>query len=1018
MSIAEYSIQKKTITWVMTFVLLIGGVLSFTGLSRLEDPEFSIKDALVVTSYPGATAEEVEKEVTDVIETEIQRLGQLKKLTSISKAGLSTITVSVKDKFDKSKLPAVWEQLRRKINDVKPKLPPGVGTPKVIDDFGDVFGVIFAITGDGYSYKQIHDFSKLLRRELLLVDGVAKISLWGVQKEAIYIEYSNARLAQFGISPNEINRAISEKNKIVSAGHIQVGEEYLRIESTGAIDTIEDIGNVILRKGNSTDGSKLIYLKDVAVIRREYVEPAKNVLYYNGAPAISLGASVVSGGNVVDMGFALQKRLDEILAETTVGLEVNPLSMQHEAVVLSIDNFIVSLEQAVAIVIVVLLLFMGLRSGLIIGGVLMVTVVGTFILMDLQDVALQRISLGALVIALGMLVDNAIVVTEGMLVRIQAGEDRIKAAKEVVAQTMWPLLGATVIAILAFAAIGVSQDSTGEFCRSLYQVMLFSLGLSWITAITITPLFCAAFLKGPEPGEEKIAGDDAYSGAIFVAYRKFLSGAIKFRWLTLALMIGLLAGSVWGFLQLKGSFFPASTMNKYMLHYWLPQGTDARKTRDDVNEIERYLLEDERIESVASFIGQGAPRFMLTYSPEKDFSSYAFVLITVKDYNDIAKLMKENEQYIGGHYPNALPRLQKFALGPSPANSVEARFIGPDPEVLRRLSEQAKKVYRSANGKVIKDDWRQEVKKIRPTFSESRANYAGVTRADLNTALEAFNDGTRMGVYREGEELLPIYWRSSPRERQDVSQMADIQVWSSALNRAVPISQVVSGFDTVWENSLIQRYNRKRTITVGTEPPDGKLPSETFKQIRAQVEAISLPGGYSMEWGGEYESSTDAQTALAGGIPISIAMMVLISIFLFNSLRIPLIIWLTVPLSIIGVAWGLLGTGQSFGFMPLLGFLSLVGMLIKNSIVLLDEININLAAGKQPWDAILDSAVSRARPVMMAAGTTVLGMIPLLADDFFIGMAVTIMAGLSFASLLTLIVVPVLYAVFFRVKAA
>ena len=1017
MSIAEYAIQKKTITWVMTFVLLIGGALSFTGLSRLEDPAFSIKDAVVVTAYPGASAEEVERQVTDVIETEIQRLGQLKRIKSISKPGLSTITVSIQDKYDSTTLPSVWEQLRRKINDVQSKLPPGVSKPRVIDDFGDVYGILFAITGDGYTYKEIHEFTKLLRRELLLVDGVAKIDLWGVQKEAIYVEFSNSKLSQLGISPGEIQKALSEKNKVISAGHVLVGEEYLRIDTTGSVDAIEDIENLILRKGDVNEGSKLVYLKDVASVQREYVAPANKILHMNGHSAISIGASVVEGGNVVDMGFALQARLDEIMAETLVGIEIHPISMQHESVVQSIDNFIVSLEQAVAIVIVVLLMFMGVRSGLIIGAVLLVTVVGTFILMDLQEVALQRISLGALVIALGMLVDNAIVVTEGMLVRIQAGEDRIKAARDVVAQTMWPLLGATVIAILAFAAIGVSQDSTGEFCRSLYEVMLFSLGLSWVTAITITPLFCAAFLPGPKPGAEKSDGSEAYSGAVFVAYRKFLAICLNFRWMTLTVMVVMLFASIWGFMQLKGSFFPASTMTKYMLHYWLPQGTDVRTTEADIKIIEQSLLKDERIESVASFIGQGASRFILTYTPEKDYSSYAFILVTVKDYADIPDLMKANEQYLAEHFPNALPKLQKFALGPSPTNSVEARFSGPDPSVLRDLSQQAKAIFRTAQGKVIKDDWREEVKKVRPVFSEARASYAGVTRGDLNTALAAFNDGVDLGTYREGDELLPIYWRAIPAERNDVSQIENIQLYSSGTGRAVPISQVVSSFDTVWENSLIHRRDRKRTMTVGAEPADGYLPSELFKTIQAEIEAIPIPEGYTMEWGGEYESSKDAQTALAGGIPISIAMMVLISIFLFNNLKMPLIIWLTVPLAIIGVAWGLLGTGQSFGFMPLLGFLSLVGMLIKNAIVLLDEININLAAGKPAWDATLDSAVSRARPVMMAAGTTVLGMIPLLADDFFIGMAVTIMAGLSFASILTLIVVPVLYVVLYKVRA-
>lgn len=1015
MNVAEYSIQKKTVTMVMTVLMLVGGIMAFNGLSRLEDPEFTIKDALVITQYPGATPGEVELEVTDLIETEIQRLGQVKEIKSISKAGLSTITVTMKDKYDKNSLPAVWEQLRRKVHDVTGKLPPGARQPVVIDDFGDVFGVMFALTGDGYTNKELYEYAKFLRRELLLVNDVAKVDLWGVQQEAIYVEFSRAQMSQLGISQNQIYQALEKQNAVVPAGSVQVGRDYVRIDSTGSIHAVADIENLILR--GRADANSLIYLRDVAKVSREYVSPPSNVLHFNGEKGIALSISTISGGNVVTMGAGVMERLAELQRQVPIGLEAHTVIMQSEAVTKAIDNFVTSLMQAIAIVIVVLLLFMGLRSGLIIGVVLLITVVATFIIMDMEAVALERISLGALVIALGMLVDNAIVVTEGMLIKIQQGEDRLKAAKTVVSQTMWPLLGATVIAILAFAAIGLSDDSTGEFCRSLFQVMLFSLMLSWITAITLTPLLCYWFIKGPEGDQAQASPDEAYNGAFFVAYRNFLSTCLHHRWPTIGVAMVLLLSAIYGFTTLKGSFFPKSTMPNFMVHYWLPEGSDIRKTAADIDAIEEFVLADERTKNVASFIGQGAPRFILTYTPEKANNSYGMLLVEVNDYLDIDSLIAKIRAHLGEHYPDAEPKLQRFNLGPSPDSSVEVRFSGPDPRELRRLSEEAKAILSAEGGTAVRDNWRQRVKVVRPIYADQQAKSAGINREDLNRALETNFTGTTVGLYREYDDLIPIISRAPAAERQDVAQIGNIQVWSPATNNMIPIRQVASSFETRWENAQIHRLNRKRTITAGGEPPLHELPSEMFARIRPQIEAIELPVGYEMEWGGEYESSTDAQTALVGGIPGSVVLMILITVILFNTVKHPMIIWLTVPLAVIGVAAGLLATGEPFGFMPLLGFLSLMGMLIKNAIVLIDQINLDLAEGKVPFVAVLDAAVSRCRPVLMAAGTTVLGMIPLLADDFFVGMAVTIMAGLSFASILTLIVVPVLYVILYRVPA-
>jgi multidrug efflux pump subunit AcrB len=671
------------------------------------------------------------------------------------------------------------------------------------------------------------------------------------------------------------------------------------------------------------------------------------------------------------------------------------------------------LLEAVVIVILVLLVFMGMRSGVIIGAVLLLTICGTLIIMDIYSIAMERISLGALIIALGMLVDNAIVVTEGMLIKIQQGEDRLSAAKDVVAQTAMPLLGATVIAILAFAAIGVSQDSTGEFCRSLFQVMLISLMMSWVTAVTMTPLFCYMFLKAGDADDTS----DPYGGVFFRVFKVVLKLLIKLRWLTVIVLIGGLIASGYGFKFVKKSFFPDSTSTKFMLHIWLPEGTDIRATSDVVKDIEKKVSSDDRVKTIATFIGKGAPRFMLTFTPEKSYSSYALLLIDAKDYNQIDKLAADLRKDIDTKYPNILTQVKKIMIGPGDGSKVEARFDGPDPDVLRVLAEKTKAIMRAdADATGIRDDWRERVKVIKPIYDENKARLVGVYRPQLCEATKVAFDGKQIGLYREGEDLLPIISRAPESERESVNNLYEVLVWSPLSQRVINITQVVSGFDTTWEDAIIQRYNRKRTITAMCDPDKG-MASDLFARLKPQIEAIELPAGYHLEWGGEYENSTKAQKGLTKNLPVSFLLMVLIIIMLFNSLKQPAVILLTVPLAVIGVTTGLLVTGEAFGFMALLGFLSLSGMLIKNAIVLIDEINLLRSQDVPPYKAVINATISRVRPVSMAAATTILGMIPLLTDAFFSSMAVTIMFGLAFATCLTLLVVPVLYAIFYKVES-
>ena len=1015
MNFADLALRNRVTTLVLAAVLLGAGLSAFNDMSRLEDPEFTIKDALVITPYPGASAVEVAAEVTDEIEIAAQKLGQLKEVESKSDRGLSTVTVRIKDQYDKSTLPQVWDELRRKVSDAQGTLPPGAGPSIVVDDFGDVWGVFVALYGDEYSEADLYETAKLLRLELLLVDDVAKVDFWGDRREAVYVEPDRDRVAQLGITPQAIANELKARNVVADSGRVEVGSEYIAIDPTGAAEAITDIGDILI---TGPSGEQL-RLRDLATIRRGHTEPASEMLRYDGRRALGLGISTISGGNVVEMGKALEARVKALQPQIPLGIEVGIVSLQSAAVTQAIDGFVISLVEAVAIVVVVLLVFMGLRSGLLIGFVLVLTIAGSFPFLNAMDVALERISLGALIIALGMLVDNAIVVVDGMLVRVNQGEDAGDAARDVVSQTATPLLGATIVAILAFAAIGTSDDSTGEFCRSLFQVVMVSLGLSWVTAVTVTPVLAAMVLPGGvKPGAVPDENPEAiYERGFYGAYRKVLAACIRMRWVTITAVIVIFGLSIVGFGRVDRSFFPDSTRPQFMVDFWMPQGTSIEETAKQATRVEGYLSSVDGTTHVTTLVGAGAMRFLLTYAPEKPNRSYAQFLVDVDDPTRISELMAETERGIVELAPDALVYARRFVMGPGDGGKIQARFSGPDPAKLRVLAAQAEGILREHGGaKAIRSDWRQQVKKLRPVIADQEASRIGVTRSDIASTLKRSFQGLTVGVYREEDELLPIIVRATEAQRSQVEQIQNLQIWSPVAGTSVPIRQVVSGFETEFEDDILVRLNRVPTLTIHADPISGPA-SRVFAEIRPLIEELEFEPGYSLEWWGEYKSSSEAQGKIAGSMPAFMGMMFLIVVMLFNSLKQPTVIFLTVPLALIGVTWGLLATGQPFGFMALLGFLSLSGMLIKNAIVLIDEIELQKREGKAPLDAILLSGASRLRPVAMAALTTALGMIPLLVDAFFVAMAVTIISGLVVATVLTMLIVPVLYAVFFRVEA-
>lgn len=1008
MNIGEYSVRTPVISWLVVVILTVGGIFGFQKMGKLEDPAFTIKMAKILTQYPGASAQEVQDEVTYHIEDAIQRLPQLKRIKmSVSRPGLSDILVEFKDEYSADQLPDIFDELRRKMSDVKPKLPPGAAEPVVVDDFGDVFGVYLMLTGEGYTWRDLYDVADDIKRQLVLVDGVRKITIDGKQSEVVYLDVSRSRMADLGVTPTNIISVLGSQNVVVDAGNARVGDDYLRIKPTGEFSSVQEMGNVLI----SSRDRQLIRLSDIATITRAYEATPTKLYYHNGVPALSIGISMAEGRNVVTVGELLNRRFDELQTLIPVGMNLEAVYDQPSEVSNSVRGFVVSVAQAVAIVILVLLLFMGIRAGLIIGSVLLITVAGTLLIMYLYGIELQRISLGAMVIALGMLVDNAIVVAEGMQVRMQGGMSAVDAAREAVGKTIWALLGGTAIGILAFSAIGLSPDNTGEFAGSLFYVILISLSLSWITAVSTTPLLCALLLR-PGSGDDD---HDPYAGPLFRGYRRLVAVAIDHRGFTLLLVGALFIAGYLGFGYVKSGFFPASNTPLVFVDLYEPEGSDIRRTRDDTLAVSRFIRELPGVVQTTSVVGGPHQRFTLVYDSREPTAAYSQIIVRVENSDRIPELWDAVEQKLREEAPWLDPIIKPLRIGPGRDAKIEARFSGPDPQVLRELSEQAQAIMRADIEAVdIRNDWRSPVKLVTPVFNEQVGRQLGITREDLGDAMLFAFDGLPAGSYRDGNRVLALKLRAVDRERDDVDSLRDVQVWSAVLGTTVPASAVVTGFRTDWENALLRSRNRISTIIASCNSR-GELATPLFARLKPQIEAMELPPGYTLSWGGEYEDTQNAQAGLGRSLPVGILLMILTSIFLFGKLRQPLIIWLTVPLAIVGITAGLLGTGGAFDFMSLLGALSLIGLLIKNAIVLIEEIDQQIAEGKEGREAILDSAVSRVRPVMLAAATTILGLIPLLSDVFFVNMAVTIMAGLGFASLLTLTVVPTLYAVLFRI---
>ncbi|WP_417599878.1 efflux RND transporter permease subunit [Pararhodobacter oceanensis] len=1007
MDIARFSINNPIYTWIVILICLIGGIWGFSSVGRLEDPAFTIKMAVVVTQYPGATAEEVAAEVSEPIESAIQKMGEVRLIQTMNQPGLSWITVEMEYHYDGSELPEIWTKLRNRVGEAS--LPAGASTPFINDSFGDVYGLYYAVTAQGFSDREINDLADFLRLEVLSVDGVADAVISGNPNERIYVEPDLALSTSLGIPPALMQAALADADEIVDAGSIESDDGRTRLQRPAGSDSVSAIA--ALDVGVS---GQVINLADFADVYRGREDRPNLILRHNGVEAFSLGVAGLASENIVEVGHAVDARLAQLQESLPLGVTIEPIYQQHVVVEEASNTFLVNLAMSVAIVIIVLAIFMGWRAAVVVGATLLLTVVGTLFFMALGSIEMERISLGALIIAMGMLVDNAIVVAEGMQINMQRGQSSREASTEAARKTQIPLLGATVIGIMAFAGIGLSPDATGEFLFSLFAVIGISLLLSWVLAITVTPLLGHYFFRRGEAG----AGG-SYDGLIFRGYAGVLRASLKLRWLVLFALIGTTVVCYAMFGQIKQQFFPDSNTPLYFVNYKLPQGAGITQTSGDMQVLEDWLVERDDVVSVTSYSGMGASRFMLTYESEDPNPSYGHLIVRVTSLEVIQNEMDELEAFASEAVPQGEFRVKRLAFGPGGGAPIEVRFSGADPDVLRDLSDEAVARLRAASPNIIapRYDWRERELVLRPIYAEDRAQEAGISRSDITRTLQFATEGSVAGVFREGDRQIPIILRTAPDAGLS---LMDHVIYSDSNNVLVPMAQVIDGFRFEPQDTLVFRRDRTNVITVGADIPRGMTATEVLSEVRGTIEEMEIPDGYMMEWGGEYESSTDAQASLASQLPVSMIIMVLITVLLFNALRQPIIIWLLVPMSVNGVSLALLGMGLPFTFTALLGLLSLSGMLIKNGIVLVEEIDlIRQAEPKLALEeAIVTASTSRLRPVFLAAATTILGMLPLLWDAFFQSMAATIMGGLAFASVLTMIAAPVLYYLFFKRSVA
>ena len=1009
MKFVKYFLQNKPLTILLLALVFIGGLFSYVKMGKLEDAPFTIKQALVITPYPGASSAEVQSQVTDILEEAIQSLGELDYLESENRAGLSKITVYVKKEIRAADMQQLWDKLRRKVSDVQSKLPAGAGTSIVNDDFGDVLGVFYGLVGDNYSYRELEQQSKLIKNDLLKVKDVAKVELFGIQIPTIDVVISPSIMASSGITTKEIAQAFESQNRVVDAGALETEKNRIRIESTGNFYSLDEIKSLSI----VSKTGEYFRLGDIADIQEGYRTPTSNIMRVDGSPAIGIAVSTVPTGNVVDMSKLVAERIEFFSNTMPDGFELTSVYDQGYESAVANDLFIINLIISVLTVVALLLFFIGFKNGILVGSGLVFSIFATLIVMYASGIALQRMSLAAIVIAMGMLVDNAIVVSDSVLISLQRGMRKRVAIMRAVSSTAMPLLAATVIAILTFIPLYLSPHATGELMTTLVIVIGVSLMFSWVFALIQTPFCIQEFVRRPRPDE---ITSDPYNGAIYNSFRQMLRKVIKHKYMTIVSMLVLLILSGWSFKFIPVVFTPTLDKPYFTINMWLPNETRIEQTDKISTKIADYIKSFPQTERVNTFVGQTAPRYYLAnaaFGPQPNFAS---ILIKCKDAKYSVELQQILRDPLNKEFPEAFVKVNSFEMTSSPEALIEARFLGPDAKVLDSLASVAIEIMRK-NPKTTnsRNEWGNMSLMIKPIYDPVKAGIVGISKSSMMESVKSLNDGAAIGVYRDNEDNVPVLLKSDVDHNMSVDDLRNFSVWNGL--SSAPLGQITETIETSWEYPLIKTYNRQLSMAAMCDVKEGTTMREVHSEIRNEIEQIELPEGYVFFWDSQFKDQGEAMSALMKFFPLAFIFLVLILVALLGNFKQPIIIICILPLSLIGVVFGLLMTGFNFGFFPIAGWLGLLGMIIKNVIVLIDEINVQHRSGEQLYKAIIEATVSRSRPVIMAAATTIFGMLPLVFDVAFGGMAITIIFGLTFATLLTLFVTPALYAVFYKVSS-
>lgn len=1006
--ITRFVLKNKALSWLIMTLILIGGITAYIDMGKLEDAPFTIKQAVVTTAYPGASPKEIQEQVTDIIEESIQSLGELYYLKSENRAGLSKITVYVKKEIRAKDMQQLWDKLRRKVNDAQSKLPAGAGPSTVNDDFGDVLGVFYGLSSSTHSYRELENQAESIKNNLLNIKDVAKVELFGIQNRTIEIVINPTVLSQSGLTIQDIVSAFDRQNRIVDAGAIETGTNRIRVNTPESFSHWKEIENLTIV---SHDGA-YFRLGDIAQLKESYVHPARSKMTVNNTPAIGIAISTVSDGNVVNMSEAIKENIHNLRSQLPEGFCLDVIYDQGHESEIANKGFVMNLIVSVITVIIVLLFFIGLKNGILIGSGLIFSIFGTLIYMNGTGIALQRMSLAAIIIAMGMLVDNAIVVYDSALVNMQKGMRKRNAILAAVATTAMPLLGATLIAILTFLPVYLSPHITGELLSSLFIVIAVSLLLSWIFAITQNVFFVQEFVRRPRSEELK---GELFQGRIYNLFRRLLTFTIQKRYAVVTSMIVLLIMALWGFRFIPQQFMPLLNKQYLSIDLWLPEGIRIEETERQTAELVTYLKGYPEVKNVSSFIGQTPPRFYLANASYGPQPNYAQCLIETQSPKKVHKLQQTLNATLSQKFPDALIRVNSFELNSIPQALIEARFCGNDPTVLDSLTDIALGIMRK-NPKTLnpRNEWGNMSMKMQVEYDPVKVGRLNMGRSDMMTAVKSLNDGAQIGIYHDNNKKVPVLLHNIPGDNFNQESLEDLPVWNG--RQSAPLAQLTEDISLGWEYPLIKTYNRQLSMAAQCDVKPQYTMIEVLNEIKSEVEQIPLPQGYTFFWDSQYKDQKEAMEALTKYFPLSILFLIIILVSLFGNFKQPAIIFLILPLSLIGMVIGLLCTGYEFGFFCMAGWLGLLGMIIKNVIVLLDEANIQCRTGLPPYQAIIEATVSRTKPVLMAALTTIFGSVPLLFDVVFGGMAATIIFGLSFATLLTLFVTPALYTIFYSIK--